>query len=53
MSYLFEISKKRLFRKGMGLGEGVGGHIFSYRTQTFWRFGVCTNDLVWSGVVCI
>ena len=54
MSYLFEISKKWPFWKGMGLGGGgVGGRIFSYRTQTFWRFGVCSNNLVWSGVVCI
>ena len=53
MSYLFEISKKWPFRKRMGLGGGVGGHIFSYRTQTLWRFGVCSNNLVWSGVVCI
>ena len=39
-------------RYGFG-GGGVGGHIFSYRTRTFWRFGVCSNNLVWSGVVCI
>ena len=35
MLYLFEISKRWPFRKGMGLGGGgggVGGHIFSYRT---------------------
>ena len=43
MLYLFEISKKWPFRKGMGLG---GGHIFSYRTQTFWHFAVCSNNLV-------
>ena len=36
----------------MGL-EGVGGHMFSYQTQTFWRFGVCSNNLGWCCVVCI
>ena len=45
MLYLFEISKKWPFRKGMGLG-GVGGHIFEIRGRNFGRFGVCSNNLV-------
>ena len=55
MLYLFEISKKWPFRKGMvwGGGGGGGGHIFSYRTRTFGGFGVGSNNLVWSSVVCI
>ena len=52
MLYLFEISKKWPFRKGVSFG-GVGGHIFPHRTRTFWRFGVFSKNLVWSGVVCI
>ena len=40
-------------RYGFEGGGGVGAHIFSYRTRTFWRFGVCSNNLVWCGVVCI
>ena len=32
---------------------GVGSHIFSYRTRNFWRFGICSKNLVWSGLVCI
>ena len=40
MLYLFEISKKWPFRKGMGWGGGVGGHIFEIRGRTFGRFGV-------------
>ena len=39
MLYLFEISKKWPFRKGMGWG-GVGGHIFEIRGRTFGHFGV-------------
>ena len=52
MLYLFEISEKWPFRKGKDLG-GVGGHIFEIRGRTFGRFGVCSNKLVQSGVVCI
>ena len=52
MLYVFEISKKWPFRKGMGLG-GVGGHIFEIRGRSFGRFGVCSNNLVQFGVVWI
>ena len=34
-------------------GGGGGGHIFSYRTRTFWHFGVFSKNLVSPGVVCI
>ena len=50
MLYLFEISKKWLFRKGLGLGGGVGGDIFEIRGGTFGRSGACSNkrsSLVW------
>ena len=40
MLYLFEISKKRRFRKGMGWGGGVGGHLFEIRSRTFPHFRV-------------
>ena len=33
MLYLFEISKKWPFRKGVGLGGGVGGHNFEIRAE--------------------
>ena len=32
---------------------GVGGQIFSYRTRTFWRFGMCFKNVVWCGLVGI
>ena len=54
--YLFEISKKWPFRKGMGWGGGGGRWPYFFvpdRTGSFWRFGVCSNNLVWFGVVCI
>ena len=40
----------------MGWGGGGGGGrwpFFLYRTRTFWRFGICSKNLVWSGLVCI
>ena len=40
MLYLFEISKKRPFRKSMGHG-GVGDHIFSPRAAELGRFNIC------------
>ena len=32
-----------------GLGGGGGGRwpFFLYRTRTFWRFGICSKNLVW------
>ena len=51
---LFRNLQEMVVSERYGLGEGgVGGHIFSYRTRTFWRFGVCSKNLVWSGLVCI
>ena len=41
MLHLFEISKKRPFRKGMGHGGGgVGDHFFSPWAAELGRFGI-------------